>query len=165
MKNNMQFTKGFTLIEAVVVITIIAIIGTVGAMIVLEGSRNYIKAANFSSRSQMGGYAVARLNREIRMAQSITLANPSSVRFVNLSGRTIVFDISGSNIRRQESGGTFRTLASNVSTFTLTYLDSNFATTAVLNDIRYISYVIAVTYPSGESISYRGLTNLRNIGP
>src|SRR5690349_7334342 len=121
MKN---FLKGFSLIEMIMVILILAVTSGIAMGLIHQGFLNYFNAERFSSRSQMGSYSIERMTDELRYARAITAATATSVTFTDQDNNSIVFSTSASTLRRQANGGTQRTLATSAS-ITFAYFDQN----------------------------------------
>lgn len=65
-----QYQKGFTLIEVLVIMSIMGVVGTVIASIFTISLRTSRKATYITTVRQNGNYAIAQMTRQIRYAQS-----------------------------------------------------------------------------------------------
>jgi prepilin-type N-terminal cleavage/methylation domain-containing protein len=65
-------SKGFTLIELIVVVSLLVIIGGVGASIFASVFRSYNKANIINRVEQNGNYALSVMESQIRNAQSVS---------------------------------------------------------------------------------------------
>jgi MSHA biogenesis protein MshO len=100
MSNSIKSRQsGFTLVEAVVVITLTGIIAAVVAVFLRKPVEGYFDAARRAELTDIADTAVRRFSRDVH------LALPNSVRITN-GGRTIEFLLTSAGGRyRVESGG------------------------------------------------------------
>ncbi len=131
--------KGFSLIEAVVVLTIVAIVSFGLANFIVTLMSSYIL---ISDRDAAAGKARSALNRmlaEIRRAnttQNITTFTTAELQFVDIDGQTIDFRQAGPVLYRNTA-----TLETNLITpagLCFTYLGPTGEVTAVKNNIRTV---------------------------
>ena len=116
---------GFTLIEIIAVLLIIAVVATVSGMAIVTGVRGYIFATDNASISQKAQMAITRINRELMELVDVTSAEQSRITYRKLDDTTatIYFSdpedtiniVSGENT----SGGDM--LVDRVGLFQLTY--------------------------------------------
>ncbi len=124
--------KGFTLIELIIVITIIGIIAGVVGYILLGTVDAWTFKANRNDLLWDGRLAVNRMVREIREIKdltSVTTASSSQLRFTNINNNSITYSLSGAGLNRTKDG-TANILAQNVSSLSFTYYDSGGASIA-----------------------------------
>jgi prepilin-type N-terminal cleavage/methylation domain-containing protein len=134
--------KGFTLIEAILVIVIIGILAVIIGVPLIQGSLAWQAVSTRKAATQQARLGMDRMVRELRNVQA-TAANtpnfnqftaaPDCVAFTNLSGTMIAFrlNVATNSIERATgagitcaTGGT--SLVSNVTNFTITcYNGSN----------------------------------------
>ena len=124
----MKNTKGYTLVELIVVLLLLSVIliGVYGTLI--TGNNIYIRDITLLDMEQQTRNAVDRIVREVRQASSQVI----TTNFNNTTNDKIVFTIptatgiqyylSGTNLVREYPAGTIRNVASNISLlkFTLT---------------------------------------------
>lgn len=142
--------RGFTLIELVLVITLIGIIAGVITLPLVEGVTVWFQAITREGITESGRIAIERMTREIRNTRRTAANNPcissataTSFVFSNYSSdcsNSITFDISGTNIRRSGIN-----LADNVQFLEFRYYDGSNVTTGVLANIRRVSIEIVST--------------------
>ena len=165
MRNN----QGFTLIETIMVITLLGIVAAIIAIPLSQGVKGWFQATSREGISQSGRIAIERMAREIRNTARTAANNPcistataTSFSFSDLSGdltncNSITFCVSsnqitcaiaGSYLLRTDASAT-AVLADNIQNpplFTLfTYYDGNNAPTAVATNIRRLSIEIVST--------------------
>lgn len=115
-------SKGFTLIEIVVVITILAIASTIMIYFLINSLKAYTMAANQKNLFDEGKLALERMVRDIRDARSITTPAAGS------SGNTIVFQ----RTHATAQDGTDETLAFRLTGTTLEKVKTSPAATSPL---------------------------------
>lgn len=152
----MNNSRGFTLIELVLVIILIGIIAGVIALPLLEGTKGWFQATTRETITESGRVAMERMTREIRSTRRTAANNPcilsaaaTSFVFSNYSSdcsNPVTFDISGTNIRRSGIN-----LANNVQSLTFSYYDANNAPTAVAANVRRVVIEIVSTR-GGETV-------------
>ncbi len=135
---SLQTEKGFTLIEAVIVIVIIGILAVIIGAPLIQGSLAWQAVSARKDATQQARLGMDRMIRELRNVQATAASTPNfneftaapCVRFTDLSGTMIAFRLNGTNIERATgaitcaSAGT--SLVPNVTSFTITcYNGSN----------------------------------------
>lgn len=101
-----QKSAGFTLVELIIVIVIIAIISGVAAMIILQGAKGYADQTQRSNLHYQSKLAVERIAREARVIRSCAdivgpIINPSNtLSFTDVLGNPVVFTVAGTNLNR-----------------------------------------------------------------
>ncbi len=169
MTSKVKNTKGFTIIEILMVIVLIGIVSTIVSTLILGGGESY---SDFEIRSDItaeGRVAVDRMKKEMRLincdppgltctpdGSDIPTFGASDFRFVKINGEGRGFRLSGSELllRAGTAGGDPEsTLAGNVTALTFTYYDDAGAVTAVVADIWSIKVDFNITR-SGQSIDF-----------
>ena len=161
MNNN----KGFTLIEMIMVITLLGIVAAIIAIPLLQGARGWFDATTREGITQSGRIGIERMTREIRNTARTAANNPcilsaavNSISFSTVSdcSSPITFSLSGTNIQRV-NGGTFN-LADNVTSIDINYYNSSngvIARPAIAGDLPTIRRI------SIEIVSTKGSETLR----
>lgn len=128
----MNNSKGFTLIELVMVITLLGIIAGIVALPLYQGTMGWFQATTRETITESGRIGIERMTREIRNTGRTAANNPcistataTSFTFSDMNGdlancNSITFDISGTDIRR--SGVS---LADNVLSLDINYYNSS----------------------------------------
>lgn len=142
--------KGFTLIEMVMVITLLGIIGGIIAPPLYQATRGWFAVTTREGITESGRIAMERMMREVRNTRRTSANNPcissaaaTSFVFSNYSSdcsNPVTFDISGSNIQLNGIN-----LADNVQTLAFTYYDATNAPTAVVGNVRRVAIEIVST--------------------
>ena len=151
------YSKGFTLIEIIIVIVILSIVSAITIKFLVDGLRIYTMTVNQKTLFDEGKLALERMCRDIRDAKSITGVTATSITFVrtnatfsdsglpgNLVGETITF-------QRNAGASTLEKVkASPVVTSTLASNVSAFAVTNVTNEIQL---QLTLQLASGENVT------------
>jgi prepilin-type N-terminal cleavage/methylation domain-containing protein len=127
--------NGFTLIEIIISIMVIAVLGYISGMVLLEISEKYLYAKQNTSVAQQGQMAITRLKKEFGSIKSISSGTPTTITYT--STRDVSENISvcwagGSSpvvIKRNavdcsDSSISGDILAYNVTRFNLTYCNT-----------------------------------------
>jgi prepilin-type N-terminal cleavage/methylation domain-containing protein len=165
----MKGRKGFSLIEFIIVITVLAVITSLAISLLVAIADAWVLHRQRRQMTEAGQIAIDRMAREIRRVRdrnSFTTAAASSLRFTDIDSTDITFDLSGTTLRRTLGGVTINPLADNVSALTFTYYDSAGATlsapVATPSNIRRIQVDITFTY-SGSNFYLRSQVAPRRI--
>jgi prepilin-type N-terminal cleavage/methylation domain-containing protein len=162
----MRSSKGFTLIEIIIVIVILSIISAISIKFVVDSLRIYTMTVNQKALFDEGKLALERMVRDIRDARAVAEPDPgetvSDVRITRTNataqdgtGEAIRFVLSGTTLQKRKSDPSVMLidLASNVSTFTAT----RGATTE-------ITIVLTLSLASGENVTLRTKVYPKNFG-
>jgi len=123
----MKKNKGFTLVEVVIVITIVGIVSVIIGSILLGVVKAWTFKFNRNDILWDGRLALDRMTREIREVRnttSVTTASSSQFRFIDTGNADITYSLSSTNLNRTENG-TLNLLAENVSSLVFTYYNSS----------------------------------------
>ncbi len=150
---------GFTYIELVMVIVLLAIIAAAGAQMMGRGFQVYITGRNVAESDWQGRVALERMTREIRSirapADIVTMA-AADLKFTDVDGNSIEYVLSSSDLMRNT-----QSLATGISGLSFTYLDKNGAVTATAAQVYYI--VVGFTATQGTlSKSFQTTVSPRN---
>jgi prepilin-type N-terminal cleavage/methylation domain-containing protein len=127
-------SKGFTLIEIIVVIVILSIVSAITIKFLTDSLRIYTMTVNQKTLFDEGKLALERMCRDIRDASAITGSTASSVTFTRThatnptvgdsAGESIRFDVNGTTLRKVKNAGGAPenpiAMADNVSAFAVT---------------------------------------------
>jgi len=129
-------SKGFTLIEIVIVIVILSIVSAITIYFLINSLKIYTMMVNQKTLMDETKLALERMCRDIRDANTINFPNPGGsgnrIRFIRTSATAqdignedITFRLTGSTLEKVKSSpNVIRTLAENVSSFTVTVGDA-----------------------------------------
>lgn len=110
---------GVTLIEMIVVLAILAIVGTVTIHYLVSATQMYVQVQAQREADGDSFETVRRMRREMRTLETVVSADVNGVSFVNRSGATNAFRLSGKAVTLNGA-----ILASNVGTYRLAYYDA-----------------------------------------
>ena len=125
-------SKGFTLIEVIIVIVILSIISAITIKFLVDGLRIYTMTVNQKTLFDEGKLALERMCRDIRDARSITTPAAggsgstitvlrSNATVQDIVDESITFRLTGSTLEKvKASPAATSAIALNVSTFTVT---------------------------------------------
>lgn len=101
----MKFSKGFTLLELLIYVVILAIVTTVIASLFISLNRG---RGQVESRSEVNSnlqFAIEKIARDLKYASSVTVPgapNSSSAALImTVNGSTVTYDVLGGELRRQ----------------------------------------------------------------
>lgn len=122
--------RGFTLVEAVATMTIIAIVAGVSSRLILSGADGYASAATRAELANSASAAMERIAAELREIPFRPSTSPVEPYLDSVAANSISWAggtslaLSGTNLQLTV-GGTARTLAANVSAFSIRCYDQN----------------------------------------
>jgi prepilin-type N-terminal cleavage/methylation domain-containing protein len=162
--------RGFTLIEIIVVIVILAIVSAITIKFLTDSLRIYTMTINQKTLLDEGKLALERMCRDIRDARSISQpaagGSGSEIRFVrnnatsqDLAGENLRFRLLGTTLQKRKSqpSATFIDLASNVFTFSVTRGQ------AATNNTNEITLVLTLSLTSGENVTLQTKVYPKNL--
>lgn len=132
--------RGFTLVETICAISIIATVGSVSSGIIYAAIRSYRDASTRAQISDDGSAALDRLSKVLWSIPRDTSAAVVAPLISNVTASSITWStnwslsLSGTQLLMTEAGGTARPILEDVTAFTLTcYNESNTALAASLS--------------------------------
>lgn len=144
--------RGFTMVELVLVIVIVAIIASLGAQMMGSGFQSYFSGRDISRGDWQARVALERMTRELRAVRSATAADliispASEITFVNSDGATVRFYVVGTQLMRSNGGvAGAQPLADGISALSFSYLQADGTTPAASATlVRYITVSFTVT--------------------
>ncbi len=111
------FGKGFTLVELVVVLSVIAVVaGLAGPLMALavDAIGLHLDRVDLEESANVALSRISREVRRLRDDQSIVNAGANQFEFIDLDGRQIRYRLVGNTLMRTQSGGAESGLADNV---------------------------------------------------
>jgi prepilin-type N-terminal cleavage/methylation domain-containing protein len=151
--------RGFTLIEVIVVIVILAIVSAISIKFLVDSLRIYTMTVNQKTLFDEGKLALERMCRDIRNARSISGVTATSVTFVrddataqDVAGETITFRWNGgANPLEKVKAATGYAMASNVTAF------------AVTNATNEILLTLTLQLTTGENVTLQTKVYPKNL--
>jgi prepilin-type N-terminal cleavage/methylation domain-containing protein len=170
---------GFTLVEIVMVIVIVAGVFAVGGLVMGRAFESYDLARTSTDTDWQGRVAFERMVRELREIRSVAATDlsfpgafPSAqIRFIGANGTSGCFALSGGSLQRGDDAPAaascatnLRPLADNVAAGGLNfyYYASDGSEAVSVGLVRYITVTLAVSR-GGVSETYRSTVRLRRI--
>ena len=152
-------SKGFTLIEIIIVIVILSIVSAITIKFLFDSLRIYTMTVNQKTLFDEGKLALERMCRDIRDANAIAGTTASSVTFIrnnatvqDAAGEIITFRWNGgANPLEKVKGGIGYAMASNVNAFTVT------------NAANEIQLLLTLQLASGENVTLQTRVYPKNL--
>lgn len=145
--------NGFTLIEMVMVIIIMAVLSGLGANLLASGFRAYFMGQDLSEGNWHGRIALERITRELREARApadLTIAPATEIAFVRSDNVAVRYCRAGVGTCPAGPANTLMRntdpLADNISGLNFTYLQGDGATVAAVPaEVRYVTVAATVS--------------------
>ena len=165
------FGCGFTLIEMVAVIVVVAIIFGLGSVMLGKVFSSYAFKQDVTDADWQAKVALERMARELRAVRSATAADlaisASAIRFVDTDGNNVCFYLNGTTLTRAEDGPAAaacgvtnpQPLADHISSLNLTYWQSDGTSASGATNVYYITATLTVVEGNAYNATFR--TNVR----
>jgi prepilin-type N-terminal cleavage/methylation domain-containing protein len=164
-------SKGFTLIEIIIVIVILTIVSAISIKFLFDGLRIYTMTVNQKTLFDEGKLALERMCRDIRDAQSISVpaagGSGSVITFIRNNAtaqdgasETITFQRNAGNNTLEKvktSPAATRTMADNVNTFTVT------RGAVATNNLSEITLALNLLLGTGENLTLQTKVYPKNL--
>jgi prepilin-type N-terminal cleavage/methylation domain-containing protein len=141
--------QGFTLIELIVVILLVAIISIGVASLLNQGFQAYSSGKNLINADWETRVALERMSREIRSipsTNSIITAQPGVFNFIDNYGNNIAYQLSSTQLMRNS-----QVLADSVQNLAFTYYANNGTAVTDVNLTNYIGVSVTINYQGTSS--------------
>jgi prepilin-type N-terminal cleavage/methylation domain-containing protein len=164
MKNIINNQKGFTLMELVLYIAVMAILLGVTTRVLISEIGAYSYVSKRQSAISDARYALNRISSELIHLETadILLASSSEIQFTDTGGVNTSFklDVDGDDQAIYRGA---EVMISPINNFNLTYYDQNNNVTTTISDIRKIE-VEVITEPLDEEgeVSFKTMVTPRN---
>jgi len=165
-------SKGFTLIEMIVVIVILSIAAGITIKFLVDSLKVYTMTVNQKTLLDEGKFALERMCRDIRDAQSISVpttgSSGSSITFVRTNGTAydsaldaITFSVPATTLIKSKTpsyaGGATPALAEHVTGFTVTRGQST------TSDLNQITLTLNLSLATGENVALQTRVYPKNL--
>jgi prepilin-type N-terminal cleavage/methylation domain-containing protein len=174
--SNDNRANGFTLMEMVITLTVLAILAAVAGPYLTNGVRAYndtASALHTLGKLRLATERLVRETREIRRDPSgnfdiaSSVSSPgSSITFTKMDGETVTIDQSGSVIRLSYSsvpGTPILTDEVKANSLTFSYLQTDGVTNAASNaDVAFVEFQLILSH-AGNDYPQRSRVALRNL--
>jgi prepilin-type N-terminal cleavage/methylation domain-containing protein len=156
--------SGFSLIELIVVIVVLGIVASMGAIVVRDGMLGYLRGREITSADWQGRLALERITRELR---AIAAPNYSNIAAASCGTSNFSFsDITATPIAYAQSAGTLlrngQPLADNVTGLRFYCLQSDGQTYSTVSSAAYYISVSMVVATANTSATYRSTVKPRS---
>lgn len=138
-------SRGFSIIELIMVIVITSIIASVGGFVIFQGVKSYTTAEAATPIANKGSAALSQLTIDLNNAVSFTSVGTQGMTFTNTSGETIVYAYSANTLTRQVNGGTARTVTDQLTALNFTYYTTALASTTIPASVRLVIIQMTLT--------------------
>lgn len=159
----MKHTKGFTLIEVVIVISLLMVFSYNIGSFIFTATQSWLQISGREPTVNNTRVALNRMLlelRRIKKPQNITIFTTSECQFLDLDNQTIDYKQTGANLMR--NADVMSTGLSTPTGLRFTYLDANSNQTATKQSIRCIRVWLSVLN-SGRGITLESSARLRNL--
>jgi len=154
-------SKGFTLIEIIVVIVILSIVAAISINFLVSSLRVYTMTVNQKTLFDEGKLALERMCRDIRDARSITGVTATSITFVR--NNATAQDIAGETLVFQRNAGASTLEKVKASPVVTSTLASNVSAFAVTNATNEIQLQLTLQLTSGENVALQTKVYPKNL--
>jgi prepilin-type N-terminal cleavage/methylation domain-containing protein len=166
--------RGFTLMEVTVSVVLLGILSVVGTTMISSSFYTTRVISTQHLAYSAARYAMERMSREIREMEyntatstlslsSMTSTQLSFVKTGMAGTSNVTFQYTAPTLSMSYPPNASATLATNISSFSFTYLDADRLVTAIPNDVRFVR-IAMTTSPSGaQALSLVTQINLRNL--
>lgn len=153
--------RGFTLVELVASMTVLAIIALIASNVIVESMRVYARAVPAMGASYKADLALRTMLRDIRDLSdrsAITTFTSTAFTFQNSDGMEIAFLLTGTDLTRNGD-----LLADDVTAFAFQYLEDDGSAAGSTDDLHLVD--IDFTVQSGtQTLRSRSLVFPRSLG-
>ena len=162
-RSRLSRQPGFSLVELIVVIVVLGIIASMGAIVVRDGMLGYLRGREITSVDWQGRLALERITRELR---DVAAPNFSNIAATSCNSSTFSFsDTNAVPISYTQSTSTLlrngQPLADSVSGLRFHCLQSDVQATATLSAVYYVSVSMVVS-TTNTNATYRATVKPRN---
>ncbi len=137
-----RLDSGVSLIELIIVMILVSILALFLAAPIQKGIESWYFVMDRADLMTQSHYGINRMMRELRQIkdyQSISVANTTSITFIDIKNNTITYSLSGGVIYRNAN-----ILLDGVTTFSLQYLDINGTIATAPKNIRKIKVTVRI---------------------
>lgn len=143
-------TKGFTLVEMILSISLVGILFALSAIILDRGLDSYASISERVAKNQDVRFAMERMARELLLVEAgpggdLTGIDADEIRFRDRLGNSTNFSLSGNTLYRGSDP-----LLENVTSFVVTGYNSNNAVTTAHPQVRRVRVQLS-SLPQGET--------------
>lgn len=156
----MQIIKGFTLIELLIVLVISGVVAVASSVMLSAGFTSYFTAVKVTTLNNQAVTAMLRMSKELQQASSFSAINSTNMTFTTSGGSTITYSWSNPTLTR--TGTSAQTMNNQMTSFSLTYYQSNFSTTSTLTAVSAVTISFTLSN-ANETVSLINTVFLSNM--
>jgi len=163
MKADYKLKSGFTLIELVIVITIMAVVSYIIASFIVSATDAWVFVKSRETALSQGRYAVERVVRELRRIKTpinIYPALSTECGFIDIDNATAEVKQSGTDLLY--NGNILAAGLLNPGGLNFKYYDSSLAETSTMGEVQYIRVQLSLVSGTQSIIIWDG-ARLRNL--
>ncbi len=156
----MMNQRGFSLVELIIVIAILAMLTGITLPLLQTGFNSYFTQRDLSDADWQGRLALSRMARDMRdlaTTSNISTATSTQFSFTDNTNTAVSYTLSGTTLQRNGL-----TLANGVSAMTFSYEDRMGAVAGTVAAIRYVSITLNITQ-NNTNFTLQSVVDLRNI--
>lgn len=157
----MNRSKGFTLIELMIVIVLMGILCGLASRILTQTFRAWLTAKSITSMENKVNIAMETVIREIKSAQGLIAIDSSSVTFINQAGDSIQIGKNGTNLQRSVNNAGAQTICNQIATTRFSWFDQTLASTPTAANVRFLTLQLVATDNQGLPFTLMAGTVLR----
>lgn len=135
---------GFSLVEMGIATVLMAIVIGVVSPVLEAGINHYLVARELTTTTVKSNNAMTRMSKELVNTLSIQTASAQLLTFTTVDNTAISYRLNGSNLERQEGGGSYVPLVNNVGLLNYTYYDNNLNATNNAASVRLITISLTI---------------------
>jgi len=167
MKADYKLKSGFTLIELVIVIAILAVVSYIIASFIVSATDAWVFVKSRETALSQGRFAVERIVRELRRIDvplSITVHSSTECQFFDIDDNIINIKQSATDLLYSENynANILTTGLADPGGLNFKYYDSSLAETSTMGDVQYIRVQLSLVSGT-QSITLWDGARLRNL--
>jgi prepilin-type N-terminal cleavage/methylation domain-containing protein len=153
---------GFTLVELIVVMVVLGIVASMGAIVIRDGMLGYLRGREITSADSQARLALERITRELRDIAAPSSSGISSCgggstfSFSDINGLSVTYTLSSVTLLRNT-----QPLADNVTGLNFSCLTSAVQATTLPSAAYYVSFSM-VTATTNSNATYRSTVKPRS---
>ncbi|MEK6731714.1 MAG: type II secretion system protein [Pseudomonadota bacterium] len=136
--------KAFTLIEMIIVITVLSIVAMISANVMYQAFQGTFAQYDLGTVDSQARVILVKMTSEIRTirsnATSDLILGANTITFTDVLGNTITYSLSGNTLMRNA-----QPLADSVTSLAFSYYNASHNVTATSTEVRYITVTIGMT--------------------
>lgn len=139
--------QGYSLVELIIIISLIGILAPIAGMVLSAGFKAALSGITLGQLSQESGQALTLMARELRNATSISAISSNSISFTKLNhSGTITYDVDGNTLRRSPAAGsTPQSVTTHLSSLSINGYATDLSATTNAANVKLINIELSLT--------------------